>query len=60
MENSVPEVGSAASHGLNRIEQLRIVGAQIVLRQLPVGFPRQCVRSDVVRMHLPSADWFKG
>jgi hypothetical protein len=38
---------------------VKVVGAQVALRQLPVGSVRQCVRSDVVLWHLSCADWFR-
>ncbi len=57
-EDFVPQVGKAISQGFDLIEQFKIAGTQMELRQLPVGFPRQCVRGYVVLLYLPSADWF--
>ncbi len=46
------------SKGFDPLEQLKVAGTQIELRQLPAGFPRQCVRGHVVLLYLSSADWF--
>ncbi len=57
-EDFVSQVGKAISHGFDLMEQLKIAGTLIELCQLPVGFPRQCVRGYVVLLYLSSADWF--
>ncbi len=57
-EDFVPQVGKAISHGFDLMEQVKIAGTQIELRQSPVEVPRQCVRGYVVLLYLSSADWF--